>query len=193
VGQRLAPFLAAIEAVPDAELPNDQCAVEVDVVLRPADISRLASARQQHGDALDEDESDERTAGELMSIDLLVVAPEDTLGEIAEQMRARDVGSALVADYGRLVGILTSRDLLRAFAGRIHSSDARARDWMTAEPITVSPGVSASRALRLMNEHRIHHLPVVANGRAVGLVGMRQVARAVAERSQARPNVGLGF
>ena len=43
--------------------------------------------------------------------------PEDTLGEVAEKMRAGDVGSALVADYGRLIGILTSRDLLRAFAG----------------------------------------------------------------------------
>ena len=68
----------------------------------------------------------------------LVVAPEDTLGEVAEKMRARDVGSALVADYGRLIGILTSRDMLRALAGRVHSSEARVRQWMTAEPITVS-------------------------------------------------------
>jgi CBS domain-containing protein len=37
-----------------------------------------------------------------------------------EKMRARDLGSALVADYGRLIGILTSRDLLRAFAARVH-------------------------------------------------------------------------
>jgi signal-transduction protein with cAMP-binding, CBS, and nucleotidyltransferase domain len=44
-----------------------------------------------------------------------------------------------------------------------------------------------------MTEHRIHHLPVVEHGRAVGLVGMRQVANAVAERSHARPHVGLGF
>ena len=51
-----------------------------------------------------------------MSADPLVVAPEDTLGEVAERMRERDVGSALVADYGRLIGILTSRDLLRALA-----------------------------------------------------------------------------
>ena len=59
------------------------------------------------------------TVGEVMSTGSLVVAPEDTLGEVAEKMRAADLGSALVADYGRLIGILTSRDLLRAFAGRV--------------------------------------------------------------------------
>jgi len=64
---------------------------------------------------------------------------------------------------------------------------------MTAEPITVAHGTSASNALRLMNEHAIHHLPVVDDARPVGMVGMRQVARAVAARSQARPHVGLGF
>ena len=42
-------------------------------------------------------------------------------------MRERDVGSALVADYGRLIGILTSRDMLRVLAGRVHSSEARVR------------------------------------------------------------------
>jgi sulfide:quinone oxidoreductase len=190
VGRRLAPFLARIAGVPNMEPPEAANTVEVEV---PVDVARLASGRHSTGDALDDDEGDERTAHDLMSTDLLIVAPEDTLGEIAQKLRARNVGSALVAEYGRLVGILTSRDLLRAFAGRIHSSEARAREWMTAEPITVSPAASASSALRLMNEHRIHHLPVVEHGRAVGLVGMRQVAQAVAERSQARPHVGLGF
>jgi CBS domain-containing protein len=73
-----------------------------------------------------------------MSRDPLVVAPEDTLGEVAEKMRAGELGSALVADHGRLIGILTSRDLLRAFAGRVHPSEARVRKWMTAEPVAVS-------------------------------------------------------
>ena len=51
------------------------------------------------------------TVGDVMSADALVVAPEDTLGEVAEKMHERDVGSALVADHGRLIGILTSRDI----------------------------------------------------------------------------------
>jgi len=65
---------------------------------------------------------------EIMSADLLVVAPEDTLGEVAERMRERDVGSALVAEYGRLIGILTSRDMLRALA-HSNARSVYARTW----------------------------------------------------------------
>ena len=73
-------------------------------------------------------------------------SPPDTLGEIAERMSERDVGSALVLDYGRLIGIITARDLLRAFAGRVHASEARAREWMTAEPIAVPPLAPSPRS-----------------------------------------------
>ena len=64
---------------------------------------------------------------------------------------ARDVGSALVLDYGRLIGIITARDLLRAFAGRVHASEARAREWMTAEPVAVA--AAPWRAVTLMLAH----------------------------------------
>jgi signal-transduction protein with cAMP-binding, CBS, and nucleotidyltransferase domain len=69
--------------------------------------------------------------GDVMSRDLLTVAPEDTLGEAAEKMAGRGVGAALVMDFGRLVGILTERDLLAAVAGRVQTSEARVREWMT--------------------------------------------------------------
>jgi CBS domain-containing protein len=68
------------------------------------------------------------------------------------------VGSALAADYGRLIGILTSRDLLRAFAGRVHPSEARVREWMMAEPITVSAATPLDSAVTLMSEYGCHHL-----------------------------------
>ena len=83
--------------------------------------------------------------GDVMTGDPLVVAPEDTIGEVAERMSFLDVGAALVAEYGRLIGILTSRDMLRALAGRVHSSEARVRQWMTADPIVVSPATDRSR------------------------------------------------
>jgi CBS domain-containing protein len=115
-----------------------------------------------------------------MSADPLVVAPEDTLGEVAEKMRGRDVGSALVAEYGRLIGILTSRDMLNVLAGRVHSSEARVRQWMTAEPIAVSVETTLDAAAILMTEHHIHHLPVVEGERPVGMIGMRDVVRSAA-------------
>ena len=57
-----------------------------------------------------------------MTRDVLAVAPEDTLGEAAQKMAELNVGSVVVLDYGRLVGILTERDILKAVADRVHSS-----------------------------------------------------------------------
>jgi CBS domain-containing protein len=105
-------------------------------------------------------------------------------------MRERDLGSALVADYGRLIGILTSRDMFRALAGRVHSSGAGVREWMTAEPIAVSPTTTLEAAALLMTEHHIHHLPVTEGERPVAMVGMRDLVRSGAPF---RTRIGLGF
>jgi CBS domain-containing protein len=174
VGRHLSPFLAGLAGERHDELPPVGIAVDVELAAPP--------------EPPPEDDEGPRI-GDLVGPPPLVVAPEDTLGEVAERMEAVDMGSALVADSGRLIGILTSRDLLRAFAGRIHSSESRVREWMTAEPVSAPPDASLETALRLMQEHRIHHLPIVEDGRVVGMVGVRAVARSLADRS----NVGLGF
>jgi CBS domain-containing protein len=113
---------------------------------------------------------------DLMTRDVLAVAPEDTIGEAAERMVERGVGSAIVSDFGEIVGILTERDLLRAVAARTHSSDARVRQWMTPDPVTAAPDTTAQEAGRLMLERGFRHLPVVEDGRAVGVVSIRDVA-----------------
>ena len=117
------------------------------------------------------------TLGELMTRDLLSVAPEDTLGEVAEKMVKAKVGSVVVADFGRMIGILTERDLLRAVAGRTHSSQARVREWMTSDPVTATEETSAEEAARTMLEHGFRHLPVVKDGRPIGIVSIRDVAQ----------------
>lgn len=190
VGRHLAPFLARLSGTEPPGEPTPPAAVRVELKLDPAAAShrrdRLLEAAVSEpagGEAV-------ATVGDVMRSDPLVVAPEDTLGEVAEQMRERDLGSALVADYGRLIGILTSRDMLRAFAGRVHSSEARVRQWMTAEPIAVSPTTTLEAAALLMTEHHIHHLPVVEGERPVAMVGMRDVVRAV---TPFRTGIGLGF
>jgi CBS domain-containing protein len=132
-----------------------------------------------------------RTVGEVMSPEPLVVAPEDTLGEVAEKMRDRDIGSALVAEFGQLIGILTARDLLRALADRVHSSEARVREWMTAEPIAVPAQTTLAAAAALMAAHAIHHLPVVEGERPVGMVGSRDVVPA-GTRASSPSGIGPG-
>jgi CBS domain-containing protein len=109
---------------------------------------------------------------------VVAVAPEDTLGEAAERMAEEGVGSAIVLDAGRLIGILTERDLLRAVAGRVHTSEARVREWMTGDPITASESTSVDEAMRTMLEQGFRHLPVVEAGRTVGVVSLRELMRA---------------
>ena len=106
------------------------------------------------------------------------VAPEDTLGEAAERMAEDGVGSAVVLDSGRLIGILTERDLLRAVAGRVHTSEARVREWMTVDPMTATEATSADEAMRTMLEQGFRHLPVIEEGRTIGVVSLRELMRA---------------
>jgi CBS domain-containing protein len=116
--------------------------------------------------------------GELMSGAIVSVAPEDTLGEAAERMAEQGVGSAVVLDGGRLIGILTERDLLGAVAGRVHTSEARVREWMTGEPVTATESMSVDEAIRTMLERGFRHMPVVEEGRTVGVVSLRECMKA---------------
>ena len=112
-----------------------------------------------------------------MTPDLLTVAPEDTIGEAAQKMTERGVGAVVVSDFGRMIGIFTERDVMRAVAGRVHSSEARVREWMTADPITLPPSASPKQAAEIMLENGFRHIPVIEGDRAVGIVSIRDVAR----------------
>jgi CBS domain-containing protein len=110
-----------------------------------------------------------------MSRDLLTVVPEETLGEAAEKMTGRGVGAALVMEAGRLVGILTERDLLAAVAARIQTSEAPVREWMTEKPITVPEATSIERAASIMVTNGFRHLPIVDGEQTIGIISLRDV------------------
>ena len=121
------------------------------------------------------------TISDAMRSDFVAVAPEDTLGEVAQKMVEAKTGAVAVLDYGRLVGILTERDMLKAMAGRVLTSDARAREWMTGDPITAEPDLELEKAQEIMLSNGFRHLPVVEGGRVVGIVSLRRVAAAMAQ------------
>ena len=123
--------------------------------------------------------TDELTAGDVMVRRFVTAAPEDTLGELAEHLAAADAGSALVVEFGRLTGILTSRDIVRAVADRVHPSEGTVREWMTEAPATASLDLPIDDAARLMLAGDFHHLPVVEEGRPVGVVGLRSAFSAL--------------
>jgi CBS domain-containing protein len=114
---------------------------------------------------------------EIMKRDILTVEPSDSIGEAAEKMTERGVGAVVVTDFGRIIGILTERDILKAVAYRTHSSEARVRQWMTPDPILVAPDTDAAEAAHIMLENNFRHLPVVDSERPVGIVSLRDVAR----------------
>ena len=174
-GHYLGPLILSLDGKSADDLAADEpSGVPIHIELDP-------EARVSGSDHIEADDAGTAEAGitvaDLPTASLLVVAPEDSLGEVAERMRDLGLGSAVVVEDGRTIGIITSRDMLEAFASRVHSSDARVRSWMTADPITICAGVSAAAAARLMTEHDIHHLPIVDDhGHAVAILGLRDVA-----------------
>ena len=116
---------------------------------------------------------------DVMRAEVIEVAPEDTLGEVAERMSAVNVGAVVVKDYGRLIGILTERDMLKAMAARVHTSEARVRQWMTEDPLTATAEMDVEEAAQVMLEHNFRHLPVLDDsGQVIGLVSLRRVVAA---------------
>lgn len=98
-----------------------------------------------------------------------------TVREAAFVMRERHVGSILVvAADGRLCGIFTERDLLcRVVAECLDPDTTKLRAAMTAHPQTVAPNATAIEALRRMHDGGFRHLPIVRDGRPVGIVSRR--------------------
>lgn len=118
------------------------------------------------------------TVGERMSRELATVSRDATLREAAEHMVERRVGSLLVFDGERLVGILTERDVLKAVAGG--TVDAAVTDWMTSNPETIEPGDTLEHAAVVMVHGGFRHLPVAEGPQVVGVVSMRDVMELIA-------------
>jgi CBS domain-containing protein len=118
------------------------------------------------------------TVADLMVKDVLTVEPSDTIGEAAEKMDAANVGAVVVVeDMVRIVGIVTERDLLRAVAARARAAEARVLQWMTPDPVTIEPDLSIEDAAQVMFDNNFRHLPVVKDGRPLGIVSLRLLSR----------------
>jgi sulfide:quinone oxidoreductase len=186
VGRHLAPFLASKAggvATPE-EIPSAGAlgGLSVERELEPDGVAAVELGR-----LLPESGDDDPCVRDVMSTAPLVVAPEDTLGETAERMLQSHARAVAVTEYGRLVGILTPADLMRAAAARAHPAEARARQWMTAEPVSVSADTPVAAGAILLAQYDIDQLPVVEGDELVGMVDREQLDRAVVL------SPGLGF
>jgi CBS domain-containing protein len=106
--------------------------------------------------------------------DLLELPAGASVRDAAQAMRDWDVGAVLVTENGRLAGIFTERDLVnRVIACDRDPESTPLSEVMTRDPDTISPKAAALEALRLMEDGGYRHVPVVAEGRLVGIVSGR--------------------
>jgi CBS domain-containing protein len=105
--------------------------------------------------------------------------------EAIRQMAERHIGALLVIDDGELAGVVSERDYARkvVLLGRASNTTA-VREIMSAPVITVSPGQTVDAAMRLMTTHRIRHLPVVREGRVLGVVSIGDLVKSVIEEQR---------
>jgi CBS domain-containing protein len=120
-----------------------------------------------------------------MSSDVLSVEANVPIVEVAQRMVDRNVGAVLVLEAGRLTGILTERDVLRAVARGLRGT-ACVADCMTAHPETIAPDDTTEHAAVLMLHGGFRHLPVVEGDNLVGVISIRDLAPLVLEDTAPR-------
>jgi CBS domain-containing protein len=111
-----------------------------------------------------------------MTRTLLTITSGATLGEAAAQMAERGVGAIVVLEDEVIAAILTERDVMRAVAGG-HDGSVSIGDWMTRHPDTIEPTDTTDHAATLMIHGGFRHLPVVEEGKVVGIVSIRDLMK----------------
>lgn len=115
---------------------------------------------------------------EIMTNNVEVIHPNDTLQSTAEKMRDRDIGFLPVCDGDRLIGILTDRDLItRALADDMDSKTMLGRDLVTSPAIYCFDDQSVDEAAKLMHDNQIRRLVILSRDKhMVGVISLRDLA-----------------
>jgi CBS domain-containing protein len=115
------------------------------------------------------------------------VKANETVFKALRVMAAANIGSVLVMEDGRIIGIFTERDYAKKgeLEGRT-AKETRVREVMTKEMYTVTTNTSTDDCMALMMKYHIRHLPVVENGKLVGIVSMRDVVAAALEERESK-------
>src|SRR3954471_8944660 len=114
---------------------------------------------------------------EVMTTDLVTCPSTATIADAARQMRDRDIGNVLVtSDGGRLAGIVTDRDLVVRCLADGANADTPLERAFSSDMTTVSPGSSVEEAVALMRQHSLRRIPVVEDGKPVGIVSLGDLA-----------------
>jgi CBS domain-containing protein len=115
------------------------------------------------------------------------LSPSDTVADAARALKEEDVGSVPIVEGERLVGILTDRDIVtRVVAEGRDPSSTSVRDVASSELVTAEATSALDEALRLMAQHQVRRLPVVEQGRLVGILAQADVAEQTGDEETGR-------
>jgi acetoin utilization protein AcuB len=123
------------------------------------------------------------TVGDRMTKNPVTVSPKDTLVAAQEKMRAGEFRQIPVVDQGRLIGILTDRDVRKY--GR-HNIVASVQSAMTEGAITATPATSLEEVARILVRHKIGAVPVVEQGALVGIISTTDILQAFLDLAAAQ-------
>lgn len=108
------------------------------------------------------------------------VGPDATVLDALKVMAEHDVGAVLVMEGDRVLGIFSERDYARKVVLKgLVSKDVKVTQLMTPNPYTVSPSNTVEEVMNLMTENRFRHLPVMEDGRLVGLVSIGDMVKSM--------------
>jgi CBS domain-containing protein len=106
------------------------------------------------------------------------VTAQTSVGEAIARMNSKRIGSILVMDGERLVGIFTERDVLtRVVPQQLDPRRTPVGEVMTRQPVTITPSTTLQDAMMMMTDSRKRHLPVVQGGKVVGMISIGDVTR----------------
>jgi signal-transduction protein with cAMP-binding, CBS, and nucleotidyltransferase domain len=134
--------------------------------------------------ALEESRLQDFVSRSLTTLELAkptIAAPVDSLGDVIIRMRQRRDSCALIAEDGRLRGIITERDVMCRFMDPSADWSQPVGEVMTPDPISLDCNEQILSAIRLMNEHDIRTVPIVDGGTVRGLVRLGDLLRHLAE------------
>jgi CBS domain-containing protein len=108
------------------------------------------------------------------------VSPDATVYEALAMMAANGVGAVLVMEQGNILGVLSAKDYgTRVVLQEKNARDVLAREVMTSPVLTVGPDVKVMEGMQIMTSKKIRHLPVLEDGKLVGIVTLADLVRAV--------------
>ncbi len=114
---------------------------------------------------------------DIMTTDFCCSNPGDSLSKVASEMKRHNVGVMPVCQNGNLVGMITDRDIvIQCVAAATDPKNCKVSDFMTKELVQASPDMDIADAARLMGDEQVHRLPVVENGRLIGIVSLGDLA-----------------